>query len=215
MPPDLLPALLDPTAPVPAGWPTGAWGAFLLFLIPIGGGIPSGVLIGRDAGVSPIVLALLYLVSDVFLAVTHEPVLIFFRYLGRIVPVLGQRMTALMAQSGLRDSGPRGPLGLILLSFTVDPITGRATAAAAGHGFIPGWTFAIVGDMFYFGVLMASTIWLSDVLGDERRTVGAVLLGMWLMPMLIRRWRASRPATAPPAGHAGGRRPQRWRRWRE
>ena len=72
MPSDFLQPLIDPTAPLPAIWPTGAWGAFLLFLIPIGGGIPLGVLMARDAGVSPLVMALMYLVSDVFMAVTHS-----------------------------------------------------------------------------------------------------------------------------------------------
>ena len=40
MPSDFLLPLLDPTAPLPAFWPSGGLGAFLLFLIPIGGGIP-------------------------------------------------------------------------------------------------------------------------------------------------------------------------------
>jgi hypothetical protein len=39
-------------------------------------------------------------------------------------------------------------------------MTGRAAAKAAGHGFLPGWAIAITGDMIYFVVLMASTLWL-------------------------------------------------------
>ncbi len=30
-------ALLDPSAPLPTGWPAGALGTFLLFCVPIGG----------------------------------------------------------------------------------------------------------------------------------------------------------------------------------
>jgi hypothetical protein len=67
-------------------------------------------------------------------------------------------------------------------------MTGRAAAAAAGHGFLPGWAIAITGDMLYFAVLMASTLWLQGVLGDERLTIGAVLFVMLVLPSLVRRF---------------------------
>src|SRR5919197_385442 len=98
MPPDLFPAPLDPTAPLPAGWPSGAWGAFLLFLLPIGGGIPAGVLMARAGGVSPLVTALLYLVSDVIFAFLIEPLLILARRLGQrfgLIGRLGRRLPQL------------------------------------------------------------------------------------------------------------------------
>lgn len=206
MPDDFTRALLDPTAPLPAGWPSGALGAFCLFLLPIGGGIPAGVLMANAAGVSPVVTAFLYFLSDVVLACTTEPFLLFARWLARRVPVLGaigQKLSRLTDRSGLRENGVRGPLGLILVSFTVSPTTGRAAAAAAGHGFLSGWAFAITGDMLYFLVLMVSTLWLSSVVGDERVTVGVVLLGMWLAPSLLRRLtsRNKAPRSAqPPSG---------------
>ncbi len=199
MPPDVMQALLDPTAPLPAGWPAGGLGAFLLFLVPVGGGIPLGVLMARDGGVTPIVTAALYLVSDVVLAFTTEPLVLFLRWLGQRVPALGRlgdRLGRLTGQAGLRDGGARGPLGLILVSFSVSPTTGRAAAAAAGHGFVPGWTFAILGDMAYFGLLMASTLWLSSVFGDERLTIGAALALTWLLPLFLRRLRRVPPAVA-------------------
>lgn len=199
MPPDLLQPLLDPTAPLPAYWPSGAWGAFLLFLVPIGGGIPLGVLMARDAGVSPPVMALMYLVSDVVMAVTHEPFFLLLGWLAGIVPAFGKIrdfFARTSGRAGLRDDGARGKLGLILLSFTVDPVSGRGAAAAAGHGFVSGWTLAIAGDMLYFGVLMAATLWLSGLLGDEHTTVGAVLLAVWLLSWLIRRRQAGGSAPA-------------------
>jgi hypothetical protein len=189
MPSDFLAPLIDPTAPLPAIWPTGAWGAFLLFLIPIGGGIPLGVIMGRDAGLSPLTLSGMYFVSDIFMAVTHEPFFWLLGWLASTVPALGKVRDFFRRASGsagLQDQGARGPLGLILFSFTVDPISGRGAAAAAGHGFVAGWAFAIIGDMIYFGVLMAATLWLSGMFGDDRTTVGVVLLSVWGLSMLIR-----------------------------
>lgn len=168
------------------------WGAFLLFFVPVGGGIPLGVIKARDAGVAPLLTAGVYLLSDVVLALTNEPMVQLFRWLGRHVPALGTLGAAFSRVTGavgLKEDGPRGPLGLILLSFTVSMTTSRAAAAAAGHGFLPGWTLAIIGDMLYFAVLMASTLWLSGVFGDDRITIGAVLLGTWVIPLLLRRVR--------------------------
>ena len=199
MPSDFLAPLIDPTAPLPGIWPTGAWGAFLLFLIPIGGGIPLGVIMGRDAGLSPLIMAAMYFVSDIFMAVTHEPFFWLLGWLANLVPVLGKVRDFFRRASnasGLADDGAQGPLGLILFSFTVDPISGRGAAAAAGHGFFWGWTFAIIGDMIYFAVLMAATLWLSGLFGDDRMTVGVVLLSVWGLSWFIRRHqrRGSRPA---------------------
>jgi hypothetical protein len=165
-------------------------GAFLLFLVPIGGGIPLGVLMARDAGLSPLTMALMYFVSDIFMAVTHEPIFWLLGWLANLVPALGKVRDFFRRASqgtGLRDEGARGPLGLVLVSFTVDPVSGRGAAAAAGHGFLSGWTIAIAGDMLYFGVLMAATLWLSGLLGDERTTVGIVLISVWILSWLIRR----------------------------
>jgi hypothetical protein len=201
MPSDFLAPLIDPTAPLPAYWPTGFWGAFLLFLVPIGGGIPLGVIMGRDAGLSPFTMSAMYFVSDIFMAVSHEPIFWLLGWLASSIPALGKVRDFFRKASnasGLRDEGARGPLGLILLSFTVDPVSGRGAAAAAGHGFFAGWSFAIAGDMLYFGVLMAATLWLSGVFGDDRTTVGVVLLGIFVISTYLRhRQRQARPAMQP------------------
>jgi len=135
MPADLVHPLLDPATPRPPG----AWGAFLLFLIPVGGGIPAGVLLARAGGVSPPMMAVLYFLSDVVLAFVLEPFIRLLLALGRWVPVLaqlGRRLGAALQRAGGTATAARGPLGLVLVSFTVDPITGRTAAAAAGHGFL-------------------------------------------------------------------------------
>jgi len=50
-----------------------------------------------------------------------------------------------------------------MISFGVDPITGRATALAAGHGIVAGWGFAIAGDILYYAVLALTTLRLNFV----------------------------------------------------
>jgi len=193
-------AIFDPTAPLPTLWPTGAWGVFLVFVTQIGAGIPLGVLMARNAGIPPVAMAGLYLASDVVLAVTMEPILALLRWLGRRVEFLGRlgnRLSRFSGAAGLQGGGVRGPLGLILFSFSVSPTAGRAASEAAGHGFVSGWTLAIIGDMAYFALVMASTLWVSSLFGDDRLTIGAVLLATWLVPMLIRRVRRSGPRAAP------------------
>jgi hypothetical protein len=168
-------------------------------MFPIGGGIPLGVLMARNGGVPLAVIPLLYLISDVFLACTTEPFLLLLRWLGRRIPPLGRlgaRLSLLSSRVGLRDAGARGPLGLILVSFTISPTTGRAAAAAAGHGFLSGWSLAILGDMGYFMLLMLSTLWLSDVLGNDRLVIGIMLAMTWVLPLLLRRLR---PGPASPS----------------
>jgi len=198
-PDELRRALLDPTAPIPQGWPAGALGVLLLFLVPVGGGIPAGVLLARDRGLAWPVMMALYFVSDVILACTFEPVLRLILRAGRTFPPLG-RVAAAIREAVRRTTaryGTRGgPLALVLVAFGVDPMTGRAVAHAAGHGFFPGWAIAIAGDMIYFAVLMASTLWLNDLLGDERWTVGGMLVLMIALPALVRRWQERREAKA-------------------
>jgi hypothetical protein len=201
-PDELLRAMMDPTAPLPTGWPDGALGAFLLFMFPVGGGIPTGVLRARDGGIPAPLIMLMYLASDVLAAFTNEPVLRFARFLGRQIPILGllgHWFSRLTMRTGLQGDGARGPLGLVLVSFTVSLMAGRAAAAAAGHGFLRGWSLAIAGDMLYFLLLMASTLVLSSILGDERMTVGIVLVAMFVLPSILRRRRAKDPTSTVPS----------------
>ena len=192
-PDQLLRYLVDPFAPLPPNWPSGLLGVFLLFCLPpMSGGIPMGVLMARDAGLPPLTTAGLYLASDVVLAITNEPVLALLRWLSKRVEVLGRvgRIFGRLSGSvGLQEGGVRGPLGLILVAFSITLTTGRAAAAASGHGFLSGWTLAIIGDMAYFGLLMVTTLWVSSIFGDDRLTIGAVLIATWVLPLVIRRLR--------------------------
>jgi hypothetical protein len=126
--------------------------------------------------------------------------LILLRWMGDRVDFigrLGQRLSKLTGATGLSEGKVQGPLGLILFSFAWAPAPARAASEAAGHGFLAGWALAIIGDMGYFTMIMLSTLWVSSVFGDDRIAVGAVLVGAWLLPMLLKRLRRQ-PQTASP-----------------
>ena len=172
-----------------------AWEVLLLFLIPIGGGIPAGVLLAQKFGIAWPIMMVLYFISDVILACLFEPVmklliLVSHRYplpfLVRLRSAFKKSVHRTIAYYG----NSTGPLALILIAFGVDPMTGRAAAIAAGHGFIIGWAIAITGDMIFFALLMVSTLWLNSILGDGTWTVIIILIFMMILPLLIRRLRA-------------------------
>ena len=167
-----------------------------LFIIPIGGGIPAGVLLAQATGVAWPVTTLLYLVSDIILAVAFEPVLRLVALVFGKVPFLtriGALLKAASARSAAHIGGTgAGPLALIMIAFGVDPMTGRATALAAGHGFVAGWAFAIAGDMLYFAVIALTTLRLNTWFRDPNTTTLIVLGAMFILPVLIRRIRSGR-----------------------
>jgi hypothetical protein len=168
----------------------------LLFLIPIGGGIPAGVLLARKYGFVWPLTTFLYFVSDVILAFLFEPVLRLVIALGRKSPRLSrvtEAVRAAMARTAALYGGPgAGPFALVMIAFGVDPMTGRAAAAAAGHGFVSGWAIAIAGDMLYFLVIMAATLKLNSFLGDPNWTMGIILAAMILVPLLVQRVKLAR-----------------------
>ena len=180
----------DPTAPVPAGWPHGWWGVLLLFCIPGGMGIPPGVLLGNHGGLGPIVMSVLYFASDVVLASVFEPMLVILAVLARRLPFLSRAGKALLA--AITRTMPAGsasaPLGIGLTAFGAGLPFGRALAAAAGFGLVSSWLFTIAGDMAYFGLGMASTLWFDNLLGDPRMAALAGLAVMFVVPVMIRRW---------------------------
>jgi hypothetical protein len=161
-----------------------------LFLLPVGGGIPAGVLLARDHGLAWPITAGLYLISDIALAIFFEPILRLLATVVARVPRLARLGAALkvaMARSAAHISGTgTGPLALIIIAFGVDPMTGRATALAAGHGFIAGWAFAIAGDLLYFAVIALTTLRLNSYFKDPNTTMLVVLAAMFALPILVR-----------------------------
>jgi uncharacterized membrane protein len=55
---------------------SNAWGVLTLFLIPIGGGIPAGVLLARSRNLQWPAMIILYFISDVILAFLFEPLML-------------------------------------------------------------------------------------------------------------------------------------------
>ncbi len=169
-----------------------AWGVLWLFLIPVGGGIPAGVILAKNQGIAWPATAALYFVSDVILASVLEPTILLLVALGKKWKHLDRFNEAFrksMEKTAARYSTNPRPLALILISFGVDPMTGRLATAVAGHGFITGWLLAIIGDLFYFGLLMASTLWLNGVLGDGTMTTVIIMVAMIAVPWLYRKIR--------------------------
>ncbi|NVN98581.1 MAG: hypothetical protein HXX17_04585 [Geobacteraceae bacterium] len=167
-----------------------------LFLLPVGGGIPAGVLLAKTEGIPWLVTSLLYLFSDIVLAIAFEPVLRLLALLCGKVSFL-TRLAAMMKAATVRSAAHfgatgAGPLALIMIAFGVDPMTGRASALAAGHGFITGWAIAITGDMLYFGVIALTTLQLNAYIQNPNTTMLIVLGLMFILPMIIRRLRSKR-----------------------
>lgn len=173
-----------------------SWDVFLLFTIPVGGGIPGGVLLAQSRGLTWPLMMFLYFVSDVLLALVFEPVMLaIIRVFSNVgwLQSIATTVRRSLERSAAQYGHPTGPLALILVAFGVDPMTGRAAAKAAGHGFVTGWMIAITGDMMYFGVLMVSTLWLRDILGDGTWAMFGVFVLMLLIPAIIRRIRGVPP----------------------
>ncbi len=167
----------------------------MLFLIPVGGGIPAGVLLARTNGLAWPVTAGLYLISDVILAFAFEPILRLLVALGRRLPLLARVAAAMKAAmdrtAAYYGGGGAGPFTLIMIAFGVDPMTGRAAALAAGHGFITGWAIAIAGDMLYYAVIALTTLRLNAYFKDPNTTMLLVLCAMIIVPILVRRLKSA------------------------
>jgi len=159
----------------------------VIFIVPWGAGIPAGVLLARSYALPWHVTSFLYFLSDVLLALAFEPLLRLFVAAGRRVPFLARvgwafKMATLRLTEHYRGAGP---VALILIAFGLDPMTGRAAAAAAGHGVLSGWTIAIAGDMLYFWVVMAATLKLNAYLRSPYATMGLIMAVMLLAPFAV------------------------------
>lgn len=165
---------------------------FLLFMIPVGGGIPAGVLLAKTGGMGWMTMMVLYFISDVLLAICFEPLMIVTLKIARHVPILARAkiISKQFTEKAIASYGASpGPFMLIMIAFGVDPMTGRAAALSRGHGFFAGWAIAIAGDLLFFFVVMLSTLCLNNLLGDGTWTSMIILVLMFAIPTIVRRLR--------------------------
>jgi hypothetical protein len=171
---------------------TNYWKVLAIYLIPFGGGIPSGVLLAKEKNIGWPIMMMLYFISDLILAVIFEPLLrLFIKYAKRSPKYDQIRMVVQMTIQRMIDfyGSDNGVFALIMIAFGADPMSGRAIAMAAGHGVLAGWAIAIAGDMLYFLLLMVSTLWLNSILGDGKTTVIVILVLMVIIPHFMRQIR--------------------------
>lgn len=169
---------------------TDAWQIFLLFALPVGGGIPAGVLLAQKTAFGWLAMSLIYLVSDIALALVFEPIMLMLAAASRRHVFLAKMREAFKHQTERTIAGygaKPGPFLLITIAFGVDPMTGRAAALAAGHSFLSGWTVAIIGDMLFFALVAVSTIYLNNILGDGTWTAIIIMAAMLVLPPIVRR----------------------------
>lgn len=161
------------------------------FLIPFGFGIPSGIIKAKEYQIDWPLIILIYFISDLILAFIFEPILVLLVRFGKGKEKFvrfGEAFKLALKQTTERIGTGTGPFALILFTFGSDPMTGRLTAMAAGHGFITGWIIAIAGDMMYFSVILASTLWLNNIV-DGSTTVMIIFVAMIAIPMIIKKLR--------------------------
>lgn len=164
---------------------------FTLFIIPFGGGIPAGVVLGANRGLPWFELMFLYFISDCCLAVIFDPLMHKVRKseaFAKINPKIKTDYIKNMERFGFKPN----PFSLIVFTFGSDPMTGRVATFLVGHRFLTGWALVIAGDMIFFTVVMVSTLYLKSLLGDG--TIAAVIVMVVLLgvPALWRKLRASR-----------------------
>jgi hypothetical protein len=173
----------DPSAPVPLGWPHGWVGVLILFCVPMGVGVPPGVLLAKQAGIGPAMTTNLYLLSDVLMAFVFEPMLRLLAAAARRRPRLARLRDAygLALARMTPRGGLAGPGGVVLTGFGMGLPFGRALAALAGYGLVTGWLLTIAGDSIFFLIGLVSTLWFGGMFGDQRM---AALAGTAVMAVV-------------------------------
>lgn len=165
-----------------------AWQVLVLYCIPIGGGIPAGVILANAKGLGWPVMMVLYFISDVLLACVFDPIVYFLRKHPR-TQKFKEAYKKTLYQTVFKDGTNLRPFTLIMIAFGVDPMTGRLATIVSGHGFLTGWALTIAGDMIFFTVVMASTLWLNNILGNGMWTAIIITVAILVVPNLIRRIR--------------------------
>ena len=184
--------VLNPSVVLAGAWPRGWSGVLLLFCLPMGVGVPPGVLLAQHDGLDVASTTALYVLSDVLMAtVLFEPMLRLLVLASRRVPALERfGRTLLVATTRLLPADSiAGPTGVVLTGFGGGLPFGRALGAGMGYGLATSWLLTMAGDLLYFTLGMASTLWFQGLFGDPRTAVLAALAVMLIVPLALRRLR--------------------------
>ena len=164
-------------------WPSGAWGAFWLFMLPIGPTKAAGILFARGADLGALTILGIYVAKDVATACYVEPLL---RLAGRLGPRYGWsrslagQIRTLAERTHLGTGWAAQVASLVVVGLGAGFMTGAAALPSARVARPLGWLGVIVGDVCWFSFVLAATIGLASVLPDERMVFGAVVL-LWLV----------------------------------
>jgi hypothetical protein len=180
-------------------WPQGPWGAFWLFMVPVGPVKTAGILVGKNAGLGFFALLGIYLLKDLAMALYVEPLL---RLVVRLGPryawsrSLGAQIDGLARRTHL-GSGPLAQVGsLAMVAVGAGFLTGAAALPSAQVARPLGWLGVIAGDVAWFCVLLAASLGLLSVVPDDRIVFGVVVvLAMASRPLTRRLTAPALPAT--------------------
>ena len=197
------PLALMPTAPgadslldAATRFPGGAVAlVFVLFWSPwmAAIGIPAGLLLARHAGINPAVTIGLYALSDVMGAMVTHPTYALVRKYGSRSTILSKlgRIYLKIAMFGVRmprledvQNGPMLPalFRIGVISFGFDIYHGGMVIAGLPVPRLLGWLAALVGDMIWFGVLMATNSAAAAVIQDDRIVAFVTIAAMLIIP---------------------------------
>jgi hypothetical protein len=169
--------------------PSGGWGAFLLFLLPVGPGATAGILVGKNADLSAAVILALYIAADFLRALYFEPLLRLVRRFGSRYAwsrALADQIAEVAARIQL-GPGLVGQVGsLILLSLGGGFTIGVIALASSRVSHVLGWLAVILGDVSWFGFKLAAALGLASVLPDDRLVFVAVVLVAMLGGVIAR-----------------------------
>jgi hypothetical protein len=188
--------LMDAAARMPGG-PLVM--VFLLFWAPVGPGIPAGVLLAHHLRIPPPITFGLYALSDTLAMLILNPVYTWLRTRGRRNPTVrrvGQRMLA-FAMLGVRRptdeevrAGRLAPMlfRIATVGFGVDIYTAGALAHGLPIPRLPGWAAALVGDLMWFAMLLATSIIAAGLIDDDRVVFVVVVAIALVGPSIARRF---------------------------
>ncbi len=181
---------------------TGPVGVFVIFLVPWGPGAPAGIVLARREGLSPLLILLLYVLSDVVTAIILEPVVRLLRSRGsrsRIGSLILDSFNRLGSITQVTSGRFGLPLGLLTFTFATDFFTASIVSTGISMGRVLAWICIICGDVAWFVIILLATLGIASFLSDDRILFVATLLLGFTLPPLVRRIFARRsPASSLP-----------------